>query len=271
MPNLPPLTIPHDAAAKAEEKAKETDFYAELTDEERAEEGLPPRETAKPEEEKPEAEPDKAPDAEPDEEPEPDSDEATEQLFEQIAGLREDIQSAIGKPTPEATKPEEDPLLKSALEHEDPVIRGLAERLKETQDRLAAHDNEAREARIERQTAKDDADFDAVQASYLIGGQPMTDKQVEQVEDFILQNPDVGRRLTIEQVTRVVFPDATKAPKSPSAKGPGGSPNGNGPPVATIVTGGTSGGAAPGKFVPRANETIESAIQEAGKRFGWKR
>lgn len=287
MPELPRLTIPADAFAKADEKAKTVDHYADLSDEERAEEGLPPRETAKepakeaakpdPEKQaetaKPEPEPEKKSEPEGDDEGENEEDVDGTRLFEEIAGLREDIAASLGKPEPAATKKNEDPLLKAALEHDDEVVRGLAERLQKAEQRLEAREIEARESRIAAQTAKDDAEFDAVQSTYLIDGKPMTDEHVERVEKYILKNPDVGRSLSIEQLTRVVFPTATRAPKKPApAKGPADSPNGDGSPVATIVDQGAgSGGTTGGAFKPRPNETIESAIAEAGKRFGWKR
>ena len=55
-----------------------------------------------------------------------------------------------------------------------------------------------------------DADFGAVKKSYTIGGKPMTDAHVEAIRNCILENPEVGSRLSIEQVARVVFPDAVK-------------------------------------------------------------
>lgn len=266
----PAFKLPADAGAKAEEKAKTVDHYADLTDEERAEEGLPPREPAKPEsepgKEAPLA-PAKTPEAEP--EPTPEDDAAIEALFEEVASLREDIGAALGKPEP-APETKEDALIKAAMEHDDPVVRGLAERLQQAEARLTETQNVARQERVERQLTRDDADFDAVQQSYLVAGQPMTDAQVEQVEDYILRNPEVGRRLSIEQVARVVFPDAVKrSATSPPAKGgPGDASTRNSPAVATIVdAGSTVGGGAPEKWKPRPNETIESAITEAGKRL----
>lgn len=274
MPNLPPISIPADAFEKAD--AKGADFYAELTDEERIEEGLPPRDPEK-EAEKPELEPkvdeadeDAANDDGTNDEVE---DEAySQRLFDEIAGLREDLGASLGK-SESAPKPKaEDPLLAAALEHEDEVVRGIAERLQQAEQRLEARENEARESRIVNQIAKDDAEFDAVQGAYLIDGKPMSDKQVATVENFILKNPDAGRSLSIEQLTRAVFPTAARRPRTPSANGPGVQ-NGNGSPVATIVETGSSGGAPSGggAWKPRPNETIESAIADAGRRFGWKR
>lgn len=268
MADLPAFTMPADAIEKIEAKSKGVDYYADLTDAEREEEGLPPREAPKPE-----AAPAPAPakpEPEPEDDPEPESDEAIERLFEEVAGIREDIGAALGKPEPGKTESNKDPLLEAALEHDDPVIRGLAERLQNAEGRLAARENEAREARINQQLSKDDAEFDAVQSVYAIGGKPMTDKQVEQVEEYILKNPELGRRLSIEQITRVVFPDATKVAKAPPATGPGASPNGAAP-VATIVDVGASGGGTSEPFKPRPNETMESAVAEFARRTGWKR
>lgn len=271
MPNLPTLTIPADAFAKADEKvtANKTDYYTDLTDEEREAEGLPPREAPKPD-----PEPAKEPEPEKEDEPEPDDDgsvEATKKLFEDLAGLREDLKTAL-KPKDEPVKAERDELLEAALEHEDPVVRGLAERLKDTEDRLAARENGALQDKIERQLAQDDAEFDAVQSHYLIGGKPMTDDQVKKVEKFIIENPDVGRRLTIEQTTRVVFPDAARSAKpAPAKPGPAGSTNGVAAPVATIVDSGSTAGAGKSQDGPRAYPDMQTAVREAGKRFGWTR
>lgn len=270
MPYLPPVTIPADAFEKAEEKGKTVDFYAELTDEERIEEELPPREAVKSEPE-PGKKPEPEPASETEDEPEPESDTAIESLFDEVARLREDIASAIGKPEP-APAAKEDELLQAAREHDDPVVSGMVERVEELTKQLAELQGATRVERIARQQAKDDADFEAVQKAYNIGGKPMTERHIEQVEDYILQHPDVGSRLSIEQITRVLFQDAVRVgAKPPPAKGPGDAANGDGPIVATIVDSGSPGGAAPERFKPRANETIESAISEAGKRFGWKR
>ena len=121
-----------------------------------------------------------------------------------------------------------------------------------------------------RQLAKDDADFDALRQNYSVGGKPLGDAHVDAIEDFILKNPEVGSRLSIEQIARVVFPDAVKVgPKSSPARGPDDSSNGKGSQVATIVDEGSPGGAPAGPWKPRPNESDESAVQEAGKRFGW--
>lgn len=268
MPDLSTVTFPADAAEKAEAKGKTIDFYENLTDEERTEEGLPPREPVVPE-----PEPEPAPEADDDDEETDDGDDdATEKLFEEIAGLRQDLSASLGKSEPAPGKKEEDSLIAAALEHEDPVMRGFAERFQSAEKRLAEREAEAREERIGRQVAKDNADFDAVKSTYTIGGKSMSDAQIEMVENYISKNPEVGSRLSIEQLTRLVYPEAVKsASKPPSAKGPGGLGNGGGSTVATIVTEGSAGGAPSGPWKPRANETIESAVQEAGKRFGWRR
>jgi len=272
MPSLPPVTIPADAMDKANEKVKTVDYYADLTDEERAEEDLPPRETPKadaPPDDKPVvAKPAAAVDDE-----EPEGDDALEGLFASIADLKETIDDRLGKPTPAKTEKEVDARLKAALESDDEETRYFAEQLQATNERIERIETAAQAERIARQTAKDDADFDAVQDSYLIGGKPMTDDQVDQVGKFIEANPEVGARLSIAQLTRVVFPDAVKAPKSPPAKGPGDAKpvNGDGHPVATIVDAGATGGGGPTRFTPRANETIDSAVSQFAKDVGWKR
>ena len=264
--------MPADAAEKSEEKAKQTDYYAELTDEERAAEGLPPRETAKADP-APGDKPEPKPEVEAEPEGGEEDEDAAERLFEEIADLRKEISASLGKAEPAPKKKEEDYLLEAALDHNDPVVRGLAERLQAAEKRLGDTESEMRGERIGRQLAKDEADFDAVQSSYAIGGKAMTDAQIEAVEDYVLKNPEVGSRLSIEQITRVVFPDAVKVgPKSPPAKGPGTRANGEGSPVATIVDEGSAGGAPAGPWKPRPNESVESAVQEAGRRlFGVKR
>lgn len=258
-----PVMMPPDAAEKAAEKAKTTDYYDNLTDAERAEEGLPPRETpnGKPE---PAAKPD--PDPEPEPEPEPDEVEAVEdeaggRLFEEIASLREELTAAVGKTDPGPKVEEEDPLMVAALEHDDPVTRGLAERLQAAEKRLEAREAEARAERVSRQFAKDTADFDAVKASYTIGGKSMTKAQVEAVEDYMLNDKEAGRVLTIAEATLRVFPDAVKVGrKAAPAKE-------NGSKAATIVDEGSAGGASVGPWKPRPNETMESAVAEAGRRL----
>jgi hypothetical protein len=269
--------IPADAMAKADEKAKTKDYYDNLTDEERAEEGLPPREPAKadtapgkeaPPEEKPEEEEEEV---EEEEEPTEEYDAATLQLFEEIAGLREDISGLTGKPKPKTEK-QEDAQLRDALEHEDPVVRAQAERLKAAEDRVEQLEKAARQERINRQYDKDTADFDAVQSNYLVDGKPMTDKQVEAVENYMHKNKEVGSLIAVEDAAFIVFKSRlTLAPKSPPARGPGDSTNGKGSPVATIVDTGSAGGASAGPWKPRPTETVESAVQAAGKAFGWTR
>jgi len=272
MPAPSGTMIPPDAMDKANEKVKTVDYYADLTDEERAAEGLPPREPAK----EP-APAEKPPDEKPTEEEEEttaEDDDATLRLFEEVASLRKDLSDALeASETPPAAAKKEDLVLKAALEHEDPVVRELAGRLRDAEKRQEALETDARAERIGRQRAKDEADFTAVQATHTIGGKPMTDEQVEMVEDYIVANPEVGSRLTIEQVTRVVFPNAVKiGPKAPPASaGPGDSRNGKGSPVATIVDEGSAGGATAGPWKPRPNESVESAVEAAAKRFGWKR
>jgi len=271
MPAPSGTMIPPDAMDKANEKVKTTDYYADLTDEERLAEGLPPREPAKepaPAEKPPEEKP-----VEEEEETPPEDDDATLRLFEEVASLRKDL--GLSPEASEASPAEakkDDEALKAMLEHEDPAIRYLAERLRDAEKRQEALETDARAERIGRQRAKDEADFTAVQATHTIGGKPMTDEQVEMVEDYIVANPEVGSRLTIEQITRVVFPNAVKVgPKTPPARGPGDSRNGKDSPVATIVDEGSAGGAPAGPWKPRPNESVESAVEAAAKRFGWKR
>lgn len=276
MPNPTPFTMPDEAREKILATAAEDTrgYYTNVPDDERAEEGLPsPPATAKPTEEPP-ATPETEPEADAAappvtaKAPQVESDPASERLFDEIAELRTTLEGALKK-EPEPVVAEEDPLLAAALESDDPMIAGLARKLQETMEQQSALAAEAKELRIDRQEERDNAAFDAVQRDYEIDGKPMTDAHVEQVEDWIKANPEVGRRLTIEQIARVVLPSAVKAqPKAPE-RGPAPkapAPNG-GAPVATIVDVGTSGGAPAKPFVPRANETIESAMNEARKRF----
>lgn len=276
-----PTMLPPDAFAKSEEAAKDRDYYANLTDEQRAEEGLPPLE--KPAgDPPPETEPTET---EPEEEESPDADEATGRLFDELAELRgqteamhEDLAARMGKPEPPATPSKQDELIEAALDHDDPVVRGMAEQLHAAQQQLAALTNEAKQQREARQLAKDTADFDDVKNSYTIDGKPMTDAQIEAVEDYLLepQNKEVARLLSIEEATRRVFPSAERVRTSPPpGKRPASRPGngaGEGGRTATIVDEGTSGGAPAGPWKPRNNETVESAVNEAGRRlFGVKR
>lgn len=259
--------FPPDAMEKVE--AKGTDHYADMTDEERAEEDLPPRITPEkadaapgnkaPEEEAP------AGDEEVEEEPAAADNKATLRLFEEIEGLKEQLT----KLEPAAAENETtDPL----LEHDDPAVRALAQRVVDAEKRLATQETQAKAERDARQEAKDTADFEAVQTAYLIGGKPMTDAQVAAVEDWMLANPTVGAHLSIEQCTRVVYPDAVKkAPEAPPAGGARARANAKGSPVATIIDEGSAGGAPAGPWKPRPNETVESAVQAFGRAAGWTR
>jgi hypothetical protein len=265
--------IPADAMEKATEKG--SDYYAGLTDEERAGEGLPPRETPKGnaapgDKANPVPEPSIEEENEEEEESIEEQDAATDRLFAEIVGLREDVTAAIGKADAPTSKKEEDALLAAALEHDDPVVRGLAERLQAAEEGLAETRADAQAERIGRQVVKDNADFKEVRASYVIDGKPMTLAQRDAVEEYILENPEVGSRVTIEQATRLVFPNAMKVDSPPSAKRPGGT-NGRGGPVATIVDEASAGGTPAGPWKPRPNESVESAVQEAGRRLGWVR
>jgi len=263
--------IPPDAAEKAAEAAKTRDYYADLTDEERAEEGLPPREPAKaetaPGEKPPEEEPEEGePEEEPEEESVEDEDSATERLFEEIANLQESVDDALGRTKPARTEGEVDARLKAALESDDESTRFLAEELIAAKQRLERVELDARTERVDRQRTKDDTDFRNLQKGYTVGGKPMTKAQVEMVEDYIDANKEVGSRLDIEDVARVVFKDALGRvnPKSSPGKAPGGSVNGKGSPVATIVDEGSAGGVTVGPWKPRPNETMESAVDAAG-------
>jgi len=266
--------FPADALAKAEEKVSGgTDYYADLTDEERVEEGLPPREGAKPAEEKPavEAKPEaEKPKADPDPDDDPDDDDARdERLFNEILGLRKDLSEALEKPEPK-TEAKKDELIEAALKHEDPVVRGLAERLQEAEKRETVRAEREQRAAVKAQIEQDDLDFKKVMSSYLIAGKPMTQEHREAVEDYFTEHPELAPVLTIEEATRRVFPDAVKSGAKPSpAKGPGGSSNGKSAPVATIVDEGSAGGAPTGnkKWEPRPNETVESALRVAGERL----
>lgn len=276
------FTLPADALEKADAKVKAgVDHYADLTDEERTEEDLPPREPAKGEEPKPPAEPAKTepdkPAAEPEKkpaakepEPEDEIDPAVAALFEEIASLREDITSSLGEPEP-AKVGKEDPLIAAAKEHEDPVVRGLAERLEKAEQALAQEQKSTRTDRIEKQLEKDNAERAEVQSHYVIAGKPMTDEQMEQVEDFEIKNPELARRLSVAQITRVVFPDAmraaepTKPDPAPAIKP--GKAGDDGSPAATIVDTGVSGPGPAQPWKPGPNETIESAMDAAKRRF----
>lgn len=265
----PGTFFPPGSEEKIAAAAEGRDFYPELSDEERAAEGLPPRETPK-EESKPVERPAADPDEREGREAAGGSDrDATARFSDEIAQLRHDLAEALadtGEP-PEAET--EDHFLSAALEHDDPVVRGLAERLQSAEKQLKANDAVVREERVERQLAKDAADFDAVRANYAIDGRPVTDADIEAVENYILEHPTVGRELTIEAITRVVHPGAVKVGTKPAAKGPGRPTAIEGGPVATIVDEGASGGAPPQPWKPGPNTNIEAAVRAAGERFGW--
>jgi two-component system chemotaxis sensor kinase CheA len=258
-----------EAVAEAAATAEKRDYYANLTDQEREEEGLPPLEAPKPA-----PAPDPEPEPEPETEAEPDGggDSAVDELLDEIQGLRREFHEAIDEPETAKTETREGQLLASGLESDDPSVRAIAEMLQEAHKRLEAVETDARNERVERQLAKDASDFDAVKANYAIGGKPLTEEHIEKVEDYILSHKEVGSRLSIEEVTRVVLPDAVRVGSRPTAaKGPGAPTGVKGQPVATIVDEGASGGAPAAPWAPAPNETIESAVKAAGKRLGWTR
>lgn len=271
----PPFTLPPDALEKSAEKAKTQDAYAELTPEERAEEGLPPPE-------KPAAAPaapvapaaPAAPVVEPEPVAEPtDEDDRMEEFFENIASIREDLASALGGPEPAAEHPKDDPLLKAAQEHEDPVVRELAARLEDQKRQLEAMQSTARTERVSQQLKQDNADFSALSSTFVIAGKPVTQEHIDATETWMLQNPEVARRLPIETCFRIVHPDAVKgtaaAPAAPVSKP--GKPA-EGPPAATIVTPETPGGAPAQPWKPGPNDNIETAMKAASQNvFGLKR
>lgn len=270
--------IDADAMDKAEKKVAEgVDFYSDLTDEERAEEDLPPRETPKPadtpSETPPPAEdtpaPDGGDDGAGDDEP-TDTTDAADRLFAEIAELGAKIDAALGEKPPK-TEAKRDERLDALLEHEDPDVRYLAEQMIENKKQLAELVGAERARIFSAQAKQDDADFAAVMTAYQIDGKPMSKAHREQVEDYMLENPDAGAVLTIEEATKRVFPGAVKvSPKSPPARGPGDSSKaGKQPAVATIVDQGSTGGAPQGKWEPRPNETVESAVAAFGKSRGW--
>lgn len=264
--------IPEGAFQASEEASKTRDYYSNLSDEEREAEGLPARERpADPP--PPEPEPaDTDPDEDDDQDEEVPEDSATAALFDEISSLRQDL--GLGEPgeKPEAS---EDALVQAARDHEDPVVRGMAKRMEEAEAELASLRAAARDQVIGQQLAQDDADFDAVQAGYLIGGKPMTDKHVQMVENYLLRNKQVAMHLSIEEATRRVFPNAERAGTRTSPNGRpvnSGRTAGAGEPTATIVDVGTSGGAPEGPWKPRMGESVESAVAAAGARlFGVKR
>lgn len=271
--------FPPDAFEKSAKAAETRDYYAGLSDDEREEEGLPGKEAPGKEEPGPVEKPDAEAEGDEDDEDEDDEGEgsgktdgrdATALLFDEIAGLRSDLSAALGERESAPESEAEDELLSAALEHDDPVIRGLAERLQNAERRLGAREQEAQAERVNQQLAKDDADFDAVRTEYAIGGKPLTKSQLREVEVYIVENPEIGSRLSIEQITRIVHPDAVRVGRRPSGKS-GGPKGEEGPAAATIIDEGSSGGTPAGPWKPRPGETMESAIEAAGRAFGWKR
>jgi hypothetical protein len=269
MSGASPAMFPDDALKKAEEKG--IDHYADLTDEEREAEGLPPRPGN---EEPPAAEGGGEDEGAGGEGGEGDglSGATIDDLMAEIEGLKRDLGKALGKgeSADEGGEGEEDELLTAALEHDDPVVRGLAERHEKYQAALQSLIEEARETKVGQQLAKDNADFDAVAKNYAIEGNPLTQAQIERVEDYLLENPALAPILTIEEATLRVFPNAERIRRQPD-KGAAPAPGGKQPAVATVVAEGGGAGPPAGPWKPRATETIESAVEEAGRRLGLKR
>ena len=281
MPQFGPITITEADADKAFSTTK--DFYGDLSDAEREEEGIPPAPSGRPEEPSADPEPAVAPEpgdapqSEPKPTPEPESDddsaEAARALLDEIAALREDLAASLERPRAEAA-PARDELMEAAAEDDNPVVQGLAKRLQESEAKLASTEKLIREQIVARQEEHDERAYSAVMKVYTIDGQTMTSDHVDQIDQWFIDNPDIARRVSIEQATRIVFPGASRLGTKPSPtavpKKNGTRPVGDAPPVATIVDRGASSGGPPaGKFKPRPNESIESAVQEFGRTRGW--
>jgi hypothetical protein len=273
--------IPDDAMEKVAATASTRDYYADLTDEEREEEGLPPRAAPAAAAAATEAAPtDAIPDDDDDDDDDDDGENAATTLFDQlsdeISGLKTGLAQLLEKPEP-ATAAQVDRLMEAAQEHDDPVVRGLAEELAKARTRLDRVADAAMKDRMDREERVIEAEVQETRSTYLIGGKPMTEAQTDQVEAFLAHddNKELAKRLSIGEATRLLFPDAVRIGKSSSPNGrPGnrsGRAAGDDTPTATIVDSGTSGGAPVGAWKPRAGETIESAVEAAGRRFGWKR
>lgn len=281
MPDLAPFQFPEGALEASAEKAAGKDFYSDLSDEERAEEGLPPP-PGKPgeggeedageggDEDKGEVEEGAEADDEEDDDSPP-AEDATGNLLEEIESLYSDLNERVGNLEKPETREEADELIEAALEHDDPIVRGMAERLQKSEQALADIQADAKQQRVARQIAQDKADFDAVKSTHTIAGRPMTDAHVEAIEDWMYEHQAAMKELSIEQITRVVFPDAVKTSERAAPRSKNGAAERGGAPTATVVTEGGTGGAPSGPWTPRANETIESAVEAAANRFGWKR
>lgn len=280
-----PFTLPPDAFEKSAAKAAGLDHYADLSDEEREEEGLPAREKPKPTEAPPAEKPEPAvePAAEPtddDEDEGPELSPDQQALFDEIASLREDLTNAMGnrEPAADPKRPKEDPLLAAARDHDDPVVKGLAERLERAEKELEEQRSENRKTRVAEQRKVDNAEWDDVAATYQVDGKPITQRQLDAVEDWMLdaKNREVARRLSIEDCVRIVHKTSTKVGKASSPAPPKktkAEQAAEGAPTATIVDEAAGGGAPTGAepFKPRKNESIESAVAEFGRRNGWRR
>jgi hypothetical protein len=280
MPPLPAFTIPQEAADVLTKPAR--DFYSDLTDEERAEEGIPPRvpekaapapgETPAPEVEKETPEPPDEKEVE-EEDGASKDDDATGKLFEEIESLREDINARLPKSQQVTDEPaEKDELMEALLEHEDPAIRGMAKRLQAAESELAANRAERAEAILEHLETEVDAEIEAAKAVLTIGGKPMDEDHVAKVAEYMEKNP-AGKYLTFKEATARVFPNVVETRKPSPARRPDGKfAPAKEPAVATIVTeGGSGGGGAAKPFEPRHNETIDSAIEAFANARGWKR
>lgn len=270
-----------DIPADALEKVAAKDHYADLTDEERAEEELPPRETAPKEEAKPA---DGPPADDPDDEEEGDEesgedeveaakpDDSVQALFDEIAALREEVAAKTDKPAPE-TPAQEQTFLKELLEDDDPRVRAMGEMLQKQEQRLQGMETRERKRVEAAQANIDDKEMADLRANFTIDGKPITNQQVELIQDYLLaeENKPIAPFLSFEETARRLWGRSFREVDKDDEPRPNGRPVkkpatdlGRGQKTATIVDAGASGGAPTGPWKPRPGETINSALDAAG-------
>ena len=109
--------------------------------------------------------------------------------------------------------------------------------------------------------------------------QPVSDAMMDKVSDWYVQNPEAAKFLTVEEVTRRVYPNVAKrsakvapsvTPANPAQDVSGrkvvkvGSPSGSGP----VANGAAAGRVPRAPAPPPPNETMEQTIARGAKALG---
>jgi len=213
--------------------------------------------------------------------------------------------------TPEVpTEPVVPPEIKALLEHEDPAVQESGKallashqaqerRLAAIENRLAAADDQATIAAVEKHVIEVQKTF-AIEADVpklgedgkqLIdpatkkpitarGELPITDKMMDEVAKYAEEHPNTAAELTVEELTRRVFPRMVKR-ATPNAETPASPPPGAGrrttrvpgqPPAAQPIPAGSAGGRTPSTKLPvPANETMEQAVDRGLRELNFTR